>query len=126
MYLSGTFTLKIQQFSPALQQLYQATSQASMALITAYNPYSQLTNDKVNQQAQQQLSNVLQTYTKCYIYPAQHQDPKQQWPPEPSYCILGLSLPQAKALAKQFRQTALVWAEKEAIPQLIVVAKHAV
>lgn len=118
MYPSGTFTLKIQQFSPELYQLYQKTQYKTAALITAYNPHSQLTKNHINELAQQQLGKLLQRYSCCLVYPAQHCDPQGQWPIEPSYCVLGLGTKVAKTLAKQFRQNAIVWVGKDAIPHL--------
>jgi hypothetical protein len=42
------------------------------------------------------------------------------WPGEKSFLVLGLDLETAIRLGREFRQNALVWADEDAIPRLIL------
>lgn len=43
-----------------------------------------------------------------------------QWPGEPSFLVLGLSLESAKLLAKEQAQNAFVWVGKDGVPHLVL------
>ena len=45
---------------------------------------------------------------------------KQEWPPEPSYLVLGSALDAAKAIGTELRQNAIVWCGPDCLPQLIL------
>ena len=47
-------------------------------------------------------------------------DPKQAWPAEPSYLILGTPLAEARAIGHELRQNAIVWCGADCVPQLIL------
>lgn len=41
------------------------------------------------------------------------------WPPEPSFLVLGIPLETAKRLAGKYRQYAFVWCPETAVPELV-------
>ena len=47
-------------------------------------------------------------------------DPFGEWPDEPSFLVMGLSLESAKALAARYQQNAILWCGSTGIPELIL------
>ena len=47
-------------------------------------------------------------------------DPAGDWPEEHSYFGLGVGLEDAKRLGVRFRQDAIVWTGRDAVPRLIL------
>ena len=46
-------------------------------------------------------------------------DPTDQWEGEPSFFVMGISLPEAKIFGRKYRQNAIVWCDASCIPVLI-------
>lgn len=113
------FTLRIGEHSPALGALYKKTNTGWSAFITAYNPLSSLQDHDTNEAANKRLYDHLSSPYR-HVFQGNGADPKGLWPPEPSFFVLGIDLPAAKLLGKQFRQDAIVWVDSDAIPQLIL------
>ncbi len=113
-----TLVLRIHQYQPELDLLLAQQNVSNGAFITAYNPQSQRVDDASNQLAHAQLETILITQARVY-YPGAGIDPDGVWPPEPSFMILGLTQENARLLAKQFCQRALVWVAYGQAPQLI-------
>lgn len=113
------FTLRIGVPSVDLMALYAELSVASAGFITAWNPWSEETEQAVNDQAQE----VLRLRVKEAGYDPRQgigADPDGRWPGEESWFIPGISLDEAISLGNEFRQNAVVWAGKDAIPRLIL------
>ena len=117
---STPFTLKIDCFSPQLQFFLQHHQSHCAALITAFNPYSQMLTPQQNACADRRLLAELSRRQLTYIEGVSS-DPQQQWSHEKSYLILNLALNQSKRLAQQFQQNGLVWSDADAIPRLVLV-----
>ncbi len=118
MHPQSNFTLRINEYSPELTFLYRNSklSRLTATFITAYNPFSQLCDLTANNQAQQKLVMDLSHY---HYFPGVGLDPDAQWPGEPSYLVLGLSKKQAKQLGKKYQQNAIIWANHNAVPNLL-------
>jgi hypothetical protein len=113
------FVLHINEYNAALGELYKVNSVDSCVFITAYNPNGQLLADIVNEQNQKMLVSELDYNTLKY-FPAEGKHPNGNWPGEPSYFILGLSLEKSCRLGKKYKQNAIVWCGPDLMPQLVV------
>ena len=91
----------------------------SAAFITAYNPYGKVLEDKDNIDAQDFLENKLILKSIPFIKGISL-DTNGLWPDERGILALGLSLIDARSIASEFKQDALVWVPKDSIPQLIL------
>ena len=99
-----------------LQQMHQADCSA---FITACNPLGELVDAAVNARRQQALAVEItrQGYTAI---DASGQHPTGAWPAEPSYLVLGISREAAQRLGQAFQQNAILWADRDAVPELIL------
>jgi hypothetical protein len=113
------FVLKIGQSSDPLRRLYSEHNCASSTFITAYNPYSIETSDPENVEAQSRLEHRLQERS-FPIIAGIGEDSAGMWPGEPSILILGITRDEAKSFGVEFGQNAIVWAQEDAIPRLIL------
>ena len=113
------FTLRIGNHSAELTELYIKMGVSSAGYLTAWNPYSLETSAEDNAAAQQYLINSL----SLEGYPtlkALGVDPSDKWPGEESILVPGLDLKRTKSLGIKFGQNAIVWADSDAVPQLIL------
>ena len=113
------FTLNVGKVSEELKELLKQNRVESAAFITAWNPYSKSLSDKENQSRNEQLKNELNIRSLKFI-DGFGQDPLGQWDGEDSFLVLGIELEASKKLGIQFEQNAIVWSDKDAIPQLIL------
>lgn len=114
-----SITLRIDQHSLPLTQFLAASNQSRAAIISAYNPCSELLSDEENLAAHEALRNSLMHHT----YPVVESlniDPAGVWPAEKSFFIPGIDINIAKSLGQQFRQNAIVWIDRDVIPRLIL------
>lgn len=112
-------TLRIGEVSAALAELHRRHGVEASAFITAWNPYSRATSDEVNAERQQALARELQQLgLTCLDGVGQHRS--NQWPGEPSFLALGLTLEDAKVIGTRHGQNAIVWCGVDAVPQLIL------
>ena len=116
---SAAISLRIDQCSESLSQLLAASGRQCAVFITAYNPCSQSCSFEVNQAAHTRLRAELSRHTD-QIIEGTGSDPSGAWPPEQSLLALGIDLATAQALGRQFGQNAVVWADADAIPRLIL------
>ena len=86
------------------------TKYSSWALITAYNPYSQLLSEAENWQRHQKLLDYLSSQQLTSLA-ALGKDRKDIWIPEPSLLIFGLNRTEAIAIGRKFQQNAIVYGE---------------
>ncbi len=119
VYTQPPITLLIDQPNTGLAGLYQQHAVQSAAFITACNPASQQTEPEKNQQLQQQLADKLAAQGYPFI-DGIGQDPKHQWPGEPSFLVLGITQKEAEALGRQFGQNAIVWVGEDTCPRLLL------
>jgi len=112
-------TLKIDQYSEPLAQFLVTLNQSCAAIISAYNPYSQLVSDEENVAAHESLRHILTCHAHQGIESV-HTDPAGVWPAEKSFFIPGIDIHSAKSLGQQFNQNAIVWIDRDAIPRLVL------
>jgi hypothetical protein len=113
------WTLRLGRRSPRLASLYRQENLSTSAFLTAYNPYSQKTSKTKNILSQKRLVEDVRKKGFSFI-PGVGEDPKGQWASEVSLLVLGLNLNAAKSLGNKYRQNALVFTGKNAIPRLIL------
>ena len=116
---ASAFTLNIGKVSEELKALFKQNDVSNAAFITAWNPYSKSLSDEENQARNDQLKNELNIRSLKFI-DGFGQDPAGQWSGEDSFLVLGIELEASKKLGIQFEQNAIVWSDKDAIPQLIL------
>lgn len=113
-----TFALHIDQYSEPMFQLMLARNVSNAAIITAYNPLSQIQSVKKNQTAHAKLMETLKRYSKSLI-DSVNIDSFGIWPEEKSVCVLGIDLEMTRSLGREFKQNAVVWVDKDAVPRLV-------
>jgi hypothetical protein len=113
------FTLLVGTRSKELAELLARTGCASAAFITAWNPFSEPAALEANVAALAALKADLEG-AGCMMLAGLGEDPEKTVSGEPSFLAVGLSLEAAKALGAKYRQNAIVWADADAVPQLVL------
>lgn len=113
------FTLMIDVPSIRLQEMYSATNTVTALFITAFNPFGQIQSEEANISAHIALGEQLQALS-MHVYGGNGGDPNGSWPKEASYLVLGVEYETAILIGELFQQDAVVWAESDAIPRLIL------
>ena len=116
---AGEFTIRVDQYSEALADLFRSTNRQSGTFITAYNPLGRARESKANEAANQRLSEYLRSLGARVIDGA-GADPTGEWPPEPSFLALGIDLAAAQRIGKLYKQDAIIWIDSDAVPRLIL------
>jgi hypothetical protein len=88
-------------------------------VVTAWNPFSTVTEPAENSRAQAQLMSRITALGLRWL-PAEGRGRDGRWPAEESLCILGIDADGARALAAEFRQNAILWLETGKAPQVVV------
>lgn len=112
------FVLRVGERSQRLAELV-AEHGLGAAFITAFNPHSIELSDKENWQRQQALREVVISMRLLFLE-GSGQHPSGEWPAEDSVLVLGVTVPQARAIAAQFGQNAIVWVGEDAVPSLLL------
>lgn len=108
--------LKIGMENNDLKDLYTRNKITSSAYITAYNPFSKELSDTENKERNNQL---LKDCIEYKHFQGEGKHPSNEWPGEPSFLFLGMDLETASTIGKKYEQNAILWIDKDAIPQLI-------
>jgi|GEM_PF-3448956 len=90
----------------------------TFAFLTAFNPHSTQTTNEENRTDQGKLLKILRSID-CKIFEGEGKALSGEWPPEPSFLVLGISFNLASALGREFRQTAIVFGHKDGEADLI-------
>lgn len=114
-----SFTLQIGQTSPDLLDLFCEHGTDCAAFLTACNPLSQQVGNAENSMRQQNLETEL-TGLGLKFFKGVGRHPSNNWPGEDSFLVMGLRLENARALGNRFEQSAIVWADKDGEPQLVL------
>jgi hypothetical protein len=109
-------TINVGKVNQELDQLLKIHNCIDWAYITAWNPYSELTDAKLNEQNNNQLRNDLTGYP---VYDGEGVGSDPSWEPEKSFLILGIPLDDAILIGKKYRQNAIVAGKVIEAPQLI-------
>jgi hypothetical protein len=116
---NGSFVLIVKKPSEPLASLMKLHGAESALFITAENPHGQKSQAGLNQRAQK----ALQGEIKAMGFPFWEgvgEDPTGNWKSERSFLALGVSQEQAEALGEKYRQNAVIWADGDAVPRLIL------
>lgn len=111
--------LRVDVPSAALLALYRSSNCRSSAFITACNPLGERIDDAQNTRLQKQLADELNRLD-CVFIEAIGEDAEHRWKGEPSFLVLGCSLAEAKAFGLRYRQNAVLWANEDATPRLVL------
>ncbi|MGF6637029.1 DUF3293 domain-containing protein [Paraburkholderia sp. MM6662-R1] len=112
-------TLIVGKPNPSLAALHEAAHVESSAFITACNSFSRVCDVEVNVRRQEALARELTQLGLKFINGV-GQHPSGDWPGEPSFLVLGVSLEDAKELGERYDQNAIVWVGHDAVPQLML------
>jgi hypothetical protein len=87
--------------------LHDSFNVVSSAFITAYNPFSQPTEEKVNLINQERL---IAEVSSCWEFLlGEGADPSGKWPAEPSILVLGIKLEEALSIGRRYQQHAILF-----------------
>ena len=112
-------TLSIGVANAGLAALHKTHSVESSAYVTACNPFSQATNNSVNDARQAVLACELHQHGLTYIKGI-GLHPTNGWTGEQSFLVLGLSREDARMLGARHEQNAIVWCGPDAVPELVL------
>src|SRR5690606_16469491 len=112
------FTLRVDEHSEALARLHAAHGVRSSAFITAWNPRSEAPEGDSNEARQARLERALRDRGLDFLNGI-GQHPSNEWEGEPSFLVLGLACKEACALGRDFEQNAILFADEDAVPELV-------
>jgi hypothetical protein len=115
---AGELSVRVGQRSDQLAALLQSLGAGEAALLTAFNPRSEIQSGELNRVAQDRLLAELGA-SGYRLLPARNVDPSGQWPVEESLLVLGMDLAAARDCAVRYGQVAFLWTDAAATPQLI-------
>jgi hypothetical protein len=118
-HTSQDIVLTIGQRSERLAALFAGSGVNCGAFLTAYNPQGNVQPEAANDEGHVELGGKLQALG-MQIIEGSGREVGSDWPAEKSYFALGLSLEAAKAIGTHFDQDAIVWADSDAVAQLIL------
>lgn len=113
------FVLRIGQHSPDLALRYAAIGSDCALFITAFNPLGQEQDDAANEEAHVRLGELLRRASD-HVIEGEGADPAGNWPAERSYLAFGIDADAARELGRHFKQDAVVWIGRDAVPQLLL------
>lgn len=114
----GEIDIRIGVMNPLLQELLLSNHLESWAFISACNPYSVMQDTGVNTVLNTQLEDYLSR--KQYVFfKGMGVGDDDSWEPEASFMVLNIGKEDAKKLARQFKQNAVVAGEIHGLPELI-------
>lgn len=105
--------------NPGVGDLLKRFEAHGCAFITACNPQSQQISMAENKERMGALETELKSRGLKFLSGIAV-DPFGEWPDEPNFLVLGLSLESAKALAARHDQNSILWGGATFIPELIL------
>jgi hypothetical protein len=116
-----SLVLRVDIASQELRALHRRYGVDCSCFITACNPFSQPLDEQTNLRRQEALAAELRRRSLAFL-PGAGRHPSNDWPPEPSFLVLGLALEASKNLGRHYEQNAIVWAGADVVPRLITLA----
>lgn len=113
------FVLRVDEPSAPLRSCHAAFGVTCSTFITACNPGSTPTPLAVNEAAMARLQRHVASMGLQALR-GEGADPAGAWPAEPSLLVLGLDEPSGRQLADRFDQNAVICANADGIPRLIL------
>jgi putative PIN family toxin of toxin-antitoxin system len=117
--VEGGPLLRIGEKSAALERLLESRGVESAAFVTAANPRGEPRSHAANEAAMAALRATL----RWPHLPGEGRDPEARWAAEPSALVLGIPREEAEALGRLLAQNAIVFVEKGAAPELVLLEK---
>jgi len=111
--------LRIGQHSDRLASLFAGYKVNCGAFLTAFNPHGIRQADVRNERAHDQLAELLDALA-VHVIEGTGCSEESDWPAEPGFFALGLTLEQARVIGSRFDQDAFVWVGSDVVPQLIL------
>ena len=111
--------LRIEHRSDAMAALLKAKGVDRAAFITAYNPFGEEQPKEANAMAHRQLGDQLRA-TGLEVIDGLGGSDDANWPPEPSYCVLGMNMVPAQTIGAQYKQDAVVYISSNGMPHLLL------
>lgn len=118
-YSATPCTLKVGIVCPVLAELHKTYAVTESAFITACNPFSTILHETDNVARHTKLEQLL-TRRDFVFFEGIGKHPTGDWPGEPGFLVLGISLAAARVLARQLEQNAIIWNSIDAVPRLIL------
>ena len=116
----AAFVMKVKKVSEPLADLMTRYGADSALFITAENPFGKKMPSSDNLRALKALQTELKSMG-LRLWNGQGEDPSGgTWKAETSFLALGLSLEDSKVLGEKYKQNAVIWADADAVPQLIL------
>ena len=106
----GRLSLRIDEHCLALDDVLTDQGVSTWAYVTAFNPGSTRLRDAENAARQHELESTIANLG-IPSFPGEGIDDNGQWPPEPSFLILGIGRGDAVRLGRQYGQFAVVFGE---------------
>lgn len=112
-------SIRIGSKNSALDQFMTEHQVSEWCYITAWNPESRSLNKIENNSRNKELAHHLESQNYSFFEGAGIPD-SDDWQPEESFLVLGISKSNAISLAKKFRQNAVIYGEKGKTAELLV------
>ena len=116
---SPELVIRIDRVNPALEELLVHHEASTAAFITACNPRGEKKTYEQNEAAAAALRHSPALIGYAW-FKGEGRDPDGRWPSEPSLLIVGIPRKEAEQLGEALNQNAIVFIEKGAKPQLLV------
>jgi len=110
--------LRVNQHHPALDDFLRKHAARQWSFITAYHPGSVQASAQENDEAQQRLEHHLRVQGYAY-YPGAGIGDTGDWPPEPSFLVVGMDPQAGLKLANTFGQLGILWGQRGSVAQLL-------
>ncbi len=115
---TGPVDIRIGIRNGSLDRLLEAHQVREWAFVTASNPGSRASPEHENARRNAELEQVLREAGLQYLHGSGVPD-ESGWQPERSYLVLGITKPDAIAMAKRWGQCAIVWGTFGNAPELV-------
>ncbi|MGI8812796.1 MAG: DUF3293 domain-containing protein [Pyrinomonadaceae bacterium] len=112
------FEIGIGSKNRELAEFLATNTLTKWAFLTAYNPYSIELTDEDNQRPQRILFDRLREAGYSFLH-GYGKSRYQDWPPEPSVLVLGISPEKAVELGRAFQQNAIVTGSSDKPAELV-------
>ncbi|HEX5093609.1 MAG TPA: DUF3293 domain-containing protein [Burkholderiales bacterium] len=119
MFADTPFVLRVGERSDQLDAMLEDAGVATAAFVTAANPGGMPADARENALSTEALLNA-QREAGYACFPGAGRDPLGAWPAEPSALVLGISRREAEMLGRSYDQNAIVFFEKGAAAELVV------
>ncbi len=116
---SGDICIRVGEPCPELDAFLETGGHESWVNVTAHNPHGQTAADGENERAQNELARELGSKGLAF-YPGEGRADIGDWPPEPSFLVVGVSESEALELGCRYGQAVVVAGERGQAPRLLV------